>query len=299
MGYVFHIVILLEVYVLVAVSANLIIGYCGLLTLAHASLFAVGAYTYAILSLDPAWSFGVIALFCGIGGGLMGLVLVLPAWRMRGDFFVMASLAFQALVYSALMNWADPSAPTGTWSNLTNGPLGVSGVSVPIVFGFKVSSLAERTILYTLVSAACLAVCHVFTKAPWGLTLQAIRDDRLVARSLGKNVKGFEAEAFSLAGVVAGIAGCMYATHLRFVDPSVGSLNESILILCMVVVGGVGNFAGPITGAVVLVLLPEVLRWFEVPQSVAAELRLSIYGILLLLFVHFRPNGLAGHYRLE
>jgi branched-chain amino acid transport system permease protein len=126
-----------------------------------------------------------------------------------------------------------------------------------------------------------------------------LRDDELAARGLGKNTRLLKMEAFAVSCGMAAISGVIYASYVGFIDPSAASLDESILMLCMVVVGGVGNFRGPIVGALVLVLIPEALRFLHIPDSIAANIRLMAYGLLLIVMMHFRPQGLAGEYRIE
>jgi branched-chain amino acid transport system permease protein len=126
-----------------------------------------------------------------------------------------------------------------------------------------------------------------------------MRDDELAVRGLGKPVHLLKLQAFAIACGSAGVAGALYAAYVRFVDPSLASVDQSILILSMVVVGGVGNFRGPLIGAAVLLAIPEVLRFVHIPQSAIGEIRLVAYGLLLVTLVHVRPQGIAGRYRLQ
>jgi branched-chain amino acid transport system permease protein len=126
-----------------------------------------------------------------------------------------------------------------------------------------------------------------------------MRDDELAARSLGKNVRLLKTQVFAVASGLAAVAGAIYASYVGYVDPSIASLQQSILMLCMVIVGGVGNFRGPIVGAVVLIAIPEILRFIDITDTAAANIRLMAYGLLLIAVTHFRPQGLAGSYRFE
>jgi branched-chain amino acid transport system permease protein len=139
----------------------------------------------------------------------------------------------------------------------------------------------------------------LFSSSPWGRLLKAMRDDELAARGLGKNIRLVKVQAFAVACGMVAVAGTIYASYVSYIDPSIASLDESILMLCMVIVGGGGNFRGPLVGALVLLSIPELLRFVNIPDVMAANIRLMVYGLLLVLMMHFRPQGLAGEYRLE
>lgn len=299
MNYALHLLIYLSVYVMLAVSLNLVVGYCGLLTFAHAGYFGLGAYAYAILSLKLGWGMLPTVLFAFLVPAVLSLAVSLPSWRLKGDFFVMATLAVQTLLFSAIHNWHTPDSGIGTWANLTNGPFGIAGIPKPAIAGIRLDTIGAIALLSVLMAAICSALFALLLSSPWGRVLQAMRDDELAARGLGKNVRLLKAQAFLIACGTAGVAGAIYASYVGYVSPSVASLDESILVLCMVVVGGVGNFRGPLVGAAILLAVPEALRFAQIPGNVAAEVRIMAFGLLLVLLMHFRPQGLAGRYRIE
>ena len=136
-------------------------------------------------------------------------------------------------------------------------------------------------------------------QSPFGRSLQAMRDDELAARSLGLPVRLLKIESFLIASAMVGVAGGMYAAYVSYIDPTSFTLDESILMLSMVIVGGTGNVRGPIIGAAVLIAIPEILRFLALPDAIAANMRLLVYGLLLILMMHLRPQGLAGKYRFE
>lgn len=299
MNYLFHLLIYLNIYAILALSLNLAVGYCGLMTLAHSAYFAIGAYAYSLLAVNLGWGFLPACAIAGALGMLLSLAVSLPAWRFRGDLFVMVSLAVQALIFSLLQNWTSPGAPLGSWRNLTNGPFGITGIPKPSLFGWQADSLPK----YLLLSFAVLGVCAFsvwrLTSAPWGRLLKCLRDDELATRAMGKNTRKAKLEAFAFACGLAAVAGALYVGYVGFVDPSSASLDESILMLCMVIVGGVGNFKGPLVGAAVLIAIPELLRFVHFPDGIAANMRLLLYGVMLVIVAHFRPRGLAGDYRFN
>jgi branched-chain amino acid transport system permease protein len=281
MSYVLHLLIYLSIYGIVAMSLNLAISYCGLLTLAHASYFAIGSYVYALVTLRLGWDF-LPALGLGVVvSAVLSLAVSIPAWKFRGDFFVMVSLAVQALMFSLFYNWTTTGAEPGTWQNLTNGPFGLSLV--------------------------CGGICWLLVSSPWGRLLQVMRDDELAAKGFGKNTQLVKVQAFAIACGMAAVGGTIYAAYVSYVDPSTASWDESVLMTCMVLVGGVGNFRGPLVGAFLLLLIPEVLRFAMIPDAIAfgasgaitANLRLILYGVLLVVMMHVRPQGIAGDYRVD
>lgn len=299
MNYLIHLLIYFDIYVIVALSLNLVVGYCGMLTLAHAAYYAVGGYTYALLALKLGWGFLPAALAAAAVAGVLSLAVSLPSWRLKGDFFVLASLAVQALLFSLIYNWSDPNAPLGSWKNLTNGPFGVAGIPKADVGGFTFARSSSFIWFATVIAAVCGLILFRLKASPWGRVLISMREDELAARNLGKNTRLLKVQALAISCGFVAVAGALYAAHINYIDPSAASLDESILMLSMVIVGGVGNFRGPLVGALILIALPELLRFAHLPDATAANLRLAIYGLLLVLMMHFRPQGLSGEYRIN
>lgn len=295
MTYFLHLVVTFEIFAIVAIGLNVLVGKAGLLSLATAGYFAVGAYTYGLLALvipASAASTLLALLASSVAVLLLSALLWLPSLRLRGDFYVLATLAVQVCLYSALQNWYSANSPVGSLHNLTNGPFGLSGIP-GMVAGAR--GLERNVISVTIVSSiffACVWVAHRIDSSLWGRTVECVRDDELVVRSLGKPVRLIKFETAAIACVFSGLGGALYAAHVGFIDPSSASLEESILLLSMVLIGGTGQIRGPLAGALLLVLLPELLRLIGFPSSIAANIRVAAYGILLVLVAHFRPNGL-------
>ncbi len=196
-------------------------------------------------------------------------------------------------------NWFNAGAPVGSLSNLTNGPFGIAGIPRPTILGYRFDSIGSIAGLSLGLLALSALVFWRLKGSPWGRLLRAMRDDELAARGLGKNTRLAKVQAFAFSCAFAGLAGVIYASYVSYVDPSSASLDESILLLSMLLVGGAGNFRGPLVGAAVLLAIPEILRFAAIPDSVAANLRLLIYGLLLVVMMHLRPQGLAGEYRVR
>lgn len=299
MNYLLHLLIYFNIYAILALSLNLVVGYCGLLTLAHAGYFAIGAYTYALVTLKLGLGFFPAALVAVGVGAVLSLAVSLPSWRFKGDFFVMISLAVQTLIFSLLHNWFSPASEPGTWANLTNGPFGLAGIAKPAMGSIKFATIGSIAALSTVLAVLAGLIIWRFVASPWGRLLKAMRDDELAARGLGKNTRLAKVQAMGIACAFAALSGVIYSSYVSYIDPISASLDDSILMLCMVLVGGVGNFRGPLVGAFVLLAIPELLRFAHFPDAAAANIRLLAYGGLLVLMAHFRPKGLAGEYRLE
>jgi branched-chain amino acid transport system permease protein len=299
MNYLLHLIIYLNIYVIEAMSLNIVMGYCGLMSLAHAGYFAIGGYAYAILATRFGLGFIPAILVGAILSAVLSLAVSIPSWRFKGDSFVITSLAMQSLLFSLLYNWTQPNEPIGTWKNLTNGPFGVPGIPKPAILGIKFDTIGGIAILSVILSILCGIICWRLLGSPWGRLLRSIRDDELAARGIGKNVRLAKIQAFAISCALVAIAGALYSTYVSYIDPAAASLDESILMLAMVLVGGMGNFRGPLVGAAVLLLIPEILRFAQIPGAVSANVRLLAYGLLIALMMHVRPQGLAGEYKIE
>lgn len=299
MNYLLHLVIYLDIYIIVALSLNLVVGYLGRLSLAHAGYVALGGYAYALATLKLGWGLLPALALAVVLAVVASLALSLPSWRFRGDFFVMISLAVQTLFFGVTHNWSSPDAEIGTWRNLTNGPFGLAGIPKPDIFGIRLDTIGGVCGVATALALVCAWMVYRLTNSPWGVLLKCLRDDELALRGLGKGIRLIKVQAFAIACGIAAVGGVIYASYISYIDPSAATLDESILLLCMLCVGGTGNFVGPIVGAAVLLLIPELLRLTPIPSSDAANVRMLAYGLLLVMMVHFRPQGIAGEYRIE
>jgi branched-chain amino acid transport system permease protein len=289
MNYLYHILIMICIYVTLAQSLNLVVGYGGMLSLCHAAFYGLGAYIASLLMIQAHWPFMLSLVAAVVFVGSIAWLVSIPATRMRGDFFVLASLGFQMIVFCILYNWVD----------VTSGPYGVPGVPRPSAFGFSLTSPLAFLVISVIVAILCCGVIWCLLSSPYGRTLQAVREDEVAAASLGKDVNAFKRSAFAWAGAVAAVPGVLFATYSSYIDPTSFGLEESIFILCILIIGGAGNFRGSIIGAVTLVLLPEVLRFIHIPESVAANLRQILYGLALVVMMRLRPQGLAGKYAFD
>jgi len=286
MEYLCHILVLIAIYSILASSLDLLAGHGGLLSIAHAAFYGLGAYTSAVAAVRFGAPFLVGVLAGVIVATVLSFIVSMPSLRLSGDYFVIATFAFQAILLSTLNNWTE----------LTRGPLGIPGIPRPIILGWHVQSQLDFLILAAGFGAFAPTVVHRLTSAPFGRVLHAIREDDVSARALGKNTLYFKVTAFAVSAGLAAMAGSLYAHYVTYIDPTSFTVMESILIISMVIIGGAGSLWGPLVGAVVLVTLPEALRFVGLPSAAAANLRQIIYGTLLVLMMMFRPRGLIGKY---
>jgi len=289
MEYLLHILIMIGIYVILATSLNLIMGYTGLLSIAHAAFYGIGAYVAALMALRLHSPFLLNVVCAVIVGGLLGALVGFPSLRIRDDYFVIATFAFQIIAFSVLNNWV----------SFTGGPMGLPGIPQPVLFGLKVSSQFG---FLTLVGCFCtltLWTTHRIVLSPLGRVLKAIREDEIFVQAAGKNVNGYKIMVFVVGAGMAAVAGVLYAYYISFIDPTSFTVTESIFIISIVIIGGAGDLWGPVIGAVLLVTLPEVLRFIGLPSSMAAHIRQILYGGLLVVFMMWRPRGFRGEYAFQ
>jgi branched-chain amino acid transport system permease protein len=265
------------IYAVVALSLNLVFGFAGQLSLGHGALFAVGAYTSAILTAKHSQPF-LVALGCSLAAGVLaGLLIGGPSLRLRSHYFAFATLAFASIVNLVIIN-----AP-----GLTGGSDGLTGIPPASIAGFEFSQLVHYYYLALAVLALAVVVSANIRASRLGRALVAIREDELAAQASGLNVSLYKLLAFVVSAALAALAGSVYAHQSAFISPDVFGLDLSILLLAMVVIGGGGTIAGVVVGAVLITLLPEWLRFSSGYYGI-------IYGAVIAVLMIFLPGGLAG-----
>ncbi len=282
-NYLLHILILMCIYAIASTSLNLALGYTGILNLGHIAFIAIGAYTSAQLTnlgLPYLFSF----LFAGAFASITGAGIVYLTKKLKGDYIALATLAFTFVTYSLLLNL--------TW--LTNGPLGIAGISSPSLLGWKVNTLlfhAGWTVIITLV---CIISTTAIVNSPFGRLLQALRDDEIGLKVLGKNTYLLKTKAMMISAFFAGIAGSLLAHYLTYIEPSSFQLTELIIILTIVIVGGLASIKGTLIATLILISLPELLRLLAIPSSILGPARHIIYALILLCLLLYKPRGICG-----
>lgn len=273
---------------MLAVSLNLIVGYTGILSMTHAAFFGLGAYATAISMTVYDVNFFVSILIGILVTGIVSLIFGLILARFKGDIYAIASFGLNIIVFSLFLNWQE----------LTRGPLGIPGISRPEIFDFVFKSNLHFLILVAVFAFLIYLISEYIVKSSFGRVLQAIREKEDTIQVFGYKTQFFKLTIFVISACMASVAGAFFASYITFIDPSTFSLNESIFILSIVILGGLANNKGAFVGAVFLILLPEILRFVGFPTDVAAQMRQVVYGLLLVWLMMYRPQGLLGKFKL-
>lgn len=277
-AYILRIVTVCMMYVMIALSLNLLTGFLGLMTLGQAAFWGIGAYTAAILATQMGWGMGMCMIASALMAGLLSLLVALPTMRLKGYFLTVVTLGFCEIVRLVEMNWMD----------LTRGPLGIAGIPSPNFFGIDLSS--NRQIYYVMLVLVVVSAVIIFSivHSRVGLAIMAIRDDDLAAASMGVNVVKYKIMVFLISTMMVGVAGAFYAHYISFIDPSGFTTAASTDMLIMAIFGGLGSIPGTILGASILTILPETIR-------AMAEYRNLVYGIIIVVLMMVKPDGILGN----
>ncbi len=286
MEYILHIIILIGIYTILSLSLNMLVGYTGILSMAHAAFYGIGAYVAALMALRLNSPFLLNVFFAVIAASSLGLLVGFPSLKLKDDYFVIATFAFQIITFSVLNNLVD----------FTGGPLGLPGVPQPKIFGYEITTHWEFLLFTFFFVLVTFFICRRIINAPFGRVLKAIREDEIFAKAAGKNVASFKVQVFMVSAGLASLSGVIYATYITYIDPTSFTIMESIFIISIVIIGGAGSLWGPVIGSIVLVALPELLRFIGLPNSIAANIRQILYGSLLVIFMLWRPKGFVGRY---
>jgi branched-chain amino acid transport system permease protein len=275
--YLLRVVTTILVYACVAIGLNLILGYGGLISFGHAAFFGIGAYTVALLMIKLDWSFlaatGAGILLSVIMGALVGLT----AWRVRGDYLALVTLGFVGITTLFMNNWVP----------LTGGPSGIPGVPLPTIFGYQLSASDGVYYLCLVTVGIVTGVCALISRSYFGRALLTIREDEIVARANGINVPAVKVTVFAIGAGIAGLAGAIQAASLGYVGPASFTLDQSILMVEIVVVGGMASTWGPLIGSTILVAATEFFRF-------APAWRPAVFGAVMIVILIVRADGVAS-----
>jgi len=291
MEYLIHLAILISIWSMLAVSLNLIVGYTGILSMTHAAFFGLGAYATAISMTIHDINFFLSVLIGIFVTGVVALIFGLILSRFRGDIYAIASFGLNIIVFSIFLNWQE----------LTRGPLGIPGISRPEI-GFGLDFIFKSNLHFLILVAVFAFIIYLISEyvvnSSFGRVLQAIREKEQTIQVFGYKTHFFKLTIFVISAMMASVAGSFFASYITFIDPSTFSLNESIFILAIIILGGLSNNKGAFIGTVFLILLPEILRFVGFPTDIAAQMRQIVYGLLLVGLMMYRPQGLLGKFRL-
>ena len=288
MEYLINLAILFCIYGTLALSLNMVVGMAGLLSLAQAAFYGIGAYAAAIGMTELGLGFFSTLLLGMLANDILAFVVGKILSRFQGDYYAIVSAGLSVIVFSVLLNWKD----------LTNGPLGIFGIPKPEIGSFRLISNFSYLVLCLAAVALSCGIYVLFDRSSFGRTLKALREDEQLTRLQGYNTKHFKSIVFVVSAMMSGIAGAMFASYISFIDPSTFQLKEGIFLFTIIIVGGLSSAKGSIAGALILISLPEVLRFIGLPYETAAQLQQIIYGALLVLMMILRPQGLFGKYRM-
>ncbi len=271
------------IYIMLGLGLNIVVGLAGLLVLGYAAFYAVGAYTYALLNLHFGLGFWTVLPIGGVLGAFFGILLGFPVLRLRGDYLAIVTLAFGEIIYIVLQNW----------NEFSFGPSGIANIPRPSLFGISMSVQEVTTYIYYIMIFLCIITIIVVRRlrdSRIGRAWMALREDEIACEAMGIDKTKIKLSAFALGATWAGMAGVVFAAKTTFVNPASFTIWESIIILCIVVLGGMGSIIGIIAGALILILLPEYLRAFS-------EYRMLVFGIILVVMMIFRPSGIISNVR--
>lgn len=292
MAYFIHLAILFSIYAIIGLSLNLVVGYTGLLSVAQAAFYGIGAYATALLLVNAGFNFFLAALTGIIISAIAALLIGIVLSRFDGDYYALASLGFSVIAFSIFLNW----------QSLTRGPLGIPGIPRPNlelgIMNYEFSSNLSFLILASLFLILIYFLSRFIVNSSFGRVLRAIREDEKAIEVFGYKAINYKLVIFVIGAMIAAVAGSLYASYITYIDPSTFSVNESIFILAIIILGGLASLRGSVLGAAFLILLPEFLRFVGFPDAIAAQMRQAVYGLLLVLLMLYRPQGLVGEYRL-
>lgn len=283
-----HILVLCGIYVILTSSWNFLAGYSGILNLGHAAFFGIGGYSSALIALKLHITPWIGLPVGGAVAAVFGILLGIPSFRLSGPYLAITTIGFSEILRLVAMNWV----------SLTRGSLGLFGI--PPLTGFTFSKdfhiefISEQNAYYVILVSAVLTLMllHKLINSEFGISLKSMREDEMGAKSIGIDTSRYKLAVFMISAFLAGFAGAFYAHYIRLISPEMLTLGETFTVLAMVMVGGLGTLFGPVVGAVLLTFLSESLRFLK--DIIKADIRLIIYGGLLILTILFMRNGIVG-----
>jgi len=279
------------IYALMALGQNVITGYGGMLSLTQAGFFAIGSYATAILATRFGWSFWATLPVAAILSALFGLLIGLPTLRLKGDYLAIATLGFGEIVRNVLNNW----------DSLTRGPMGIQKIPMASLFGFVFNPYTKYAFLVMLTVVVFIAylLFQRLARSRMGRALTAIREDEVAAQSMGINITKYKVYAFMLGATVAGVAGSFQAVFTLSVTPGTYTFMVSVMVLCMVVLGGMGNFKASILGAFILQLISYFPQLTGLTSVNPPQFKQILFGLILVIMMIWRPQGLLGREKIN
>jgi branched-chain amino acid transport system permease protein len=284
MNYLLHVATVILLYAGLVASLNLLIGHAGILSFAHASFYGIGAYVTAMLTVYAGWDWLPAVAAAVVVTAAIAFLIGVPTLRLGGDYFILALFGFQLIVVDVILNLDD----------VTNAPFGIRGIPRPSVNDYGLASGWPFLIGTAVVTGVLFLTVRRIVTSPLGGKLHAVRDDETVAAALGINVARTKIMIFTVAAALAAVIGAMTAFYFRFVEANAFNSEVMILLLAMAFVGGTKSLWGAVAGPAILVLFPEIFRFIGPIGVDLAKVQQGLYGLLLVLLMLFRPQGLIS-----
>ena len=284
MDYLLHLATVILLYAGLVASLNLLIGHAGILSFAHASFYGIGAYVTAMLTVYAGWDWLPAVAAAVVATAAIAFLIGVPTLQLGGDYFILALFGFQLIVVDVILNLDD----------VTNGPFGIRGIPRPSVNDYGLASGWPFLIGTAVVTGILFLTVRRIVTSPLGGKLHAVRDDETVAAALGINVARTKIMIFTVAAALAAVIGAMTAFYFRFVEANAFNSELMILLLAMAFVGGTRSLWGAVAGPAILVLFPEIFRFIGPVGVDLAKVQQGLYGLLLVLLMLFRPQGLIS-----
>lgn len=288
MDYFFNVLILICIYVILSTSLDIVFSNAGIFSVSHAAFFGTGALIYAILSKAGISNYLLIISIVVIIASAIGAIIAACTLRIRGDYFIIASYAFQMIAFDIFYNTV----------RFSSGASVIYAIPKPIIFGIVFDTNTKYFGLALIVMLVCLYICWRLSKSQFGTVLKAVKDDEMAIQATGRNPLIFKIKALVISGILASIAGMIYSGYLTIFVPNSFTIDLSTAIIAMVIFGGSGNVLGASLGATVLVIIPQAISFLQLPATVVGPLQRLLYGLILVLFMRIRPEGLLGKKKL-
>jgi branched-chain amino acid transport system permease protein len=284
-AYAINLAVLISINAILAVTLNFILGYAGIFSLAHALFFGVGAYTATFVAMKFGAGF-ISATAAGMAlSALISLALALPALRVRGEYFVAASLGLQMLAITVFTEW----------KSVTGGIGGLTNIPPARIAGFEIVQPEYFLALALTCLVLVILIVRALVRSSFGRSLKAIRDDETAAATFGKNVAVIKTAAVVVSSALAAVAGSLYAFYVSFINIESFGLETSIQVMAMVIIGGTATLIGPVIGSVLILLLPAALSYLpSLPTTEIGSIQQIGYGMAMVLLMIYRPGGLWG-----
>jgi branched-chain amino acid transport system permease protein len=274
----------ISIFGILAVSLGMLTGHLGIFSMAHAALFGIGAYTFAFLTVKAEWDQIPAAILAVVVAGLGGIIMAIPALRVTGDYFLVASFALQVVATSVFENWTP----------VTGGTAGIPAIERPAVGSITFQGNASFLSICILALVLITALTWFVVRSPFGRMLHVIRDDETVAATMGKPIIKTKLVVTMVSGMFAGVAGVLYGQYLQYISPGSFEIATSVAIITMIVVGGMTSVIGTVVGAAIITLIPELFKLISLPTAIAGPMEQVFFGLLLIVLMFVRPQGMFG-----